>query len=185
MEIKKALPGTAVYREVKQLYHGSFPENERLPFSRMVLLSLLKPAAELLGYYEGDTFCGFSFTVRSEQYLYINFIAVNPALRSHGYGAKILSLLREQYPLPAICDVKAPIEGSDDYAQDHRRIEFWKRNGFDFFDNEYVITNPCGVTYIIASTKAPFDRAAYWALFDHLSFGPCASLRILKRRLRK
>ena len=185
MEMKKALPGTKVFRDVKELYFSAFPAEERLPFSRMVLLSMLKPAVALLGYYEGDTFCGFSFTVCTERYLYINFVAVNPFLRSKGYGAGIVTMLKEKYRKPVLCEVKIPEVGCESNEQDARRIAFWERNGFDFLGNEYTITNPCGVSYVICATEGPFERDAYWAIFDRMSFGPKAGLRNLKRKLEK
>lgn len=181
LKIKKAFPGTTTFRLVKNLYYTSFPAEEQLPFGRIALLSVLKPSVDLLAYYDGTVFCGFSFTVRTGKYLYINFFAVEPSLRSHGYGAQMMQLLRKCYPMEMVCDVKAPVEGTDTFELDQRRITFWSSNGFDFFDNEYTITNPCGVKYYICATASPFDRMAYRGIFDHLSFGPAAQLRIIKR----
>ncbi len=185
MEIKKAFPWTKAFREVKKLYFLSFEPEERLPFFRMAALALLRSSVDLLAYYEGEIFCGFSFTVCTEHYLYINFFAVSPELRSKGYGTKILNVLRQRYPIPAVCDAKAVEQGSAEFDQDVRRIRFWERNGFDFFDDEYTITNSSGIKYIICSTKAPFSRSNYWEVFDYLSFGPQAQLRIYKQRLKK
>lgn len=185
MKIQKVIPGTKTFRSVKELYDTAFPAEEQLPFSRMALLSVLKPSVELLAYYDGDTFCGFSFAVCTGRYLYINFFAVVSQLRSHGYGARMLECLRKRHPLAAVCDAKAPEQQNDTYATDLRRVQFWERNGFDFFGGQYPITNPCGVKYLVGATEAPFDRQAYRAIFDHLSFGPGAQLRILKRHFRK
>ena len=185
LKIKKAFPGTNTFQKVKDLYFASFPADEQLPFGRIALLSILKPSVDLLAYYDGETFCGFSFTVRSGKYLYINFFAVEPSLRSHGYGAKMFQLLRETFPGAALCEVKAPIADTETYDLDVRRMQFWQSNGVDFFGNEYAITNPHGVKYYIGATEAPFDRIAYRGIFDHLSFGPSAQLRILKAYFKK
>lgn len=185
MTLKKAIPGTKVYRDVEKLYNAAFPADEQLPFGRLTLLSLLKPSVQMLGYYDGETFCGFSFSVFTGRHLYINFVGVEAGLRSKGYGGMILGALREKYPVPVICEVKVPDPENDTYTQDEKRIAFWKRNGFNFFDGKYTITNHHGVKYYICATESEYDRDGYWAAFDHMSFGPGAQLRILKRRLGK
>ena len=185
MILKRVFPGTAAFREVEKLYCSAFPEEERLPFRRMTMLSLLKPSVDLLAYYEADLFCGFSFTVVTGRYLYINFFAVDPALRGKGYGSRMAALLREKYPKAAVCEVKAPKDSAVDQDPDVKRIRFWEGTGFDFFDGAYTITNPHGVKYLVGTTDGSFDRDAYRSIFDHLSFGPGAQLRILKGLFRK
>lgn len=181
MTITPVPPFSSLFGQVKALYYSAFPENERLPFSRMALVSLLHPSVKLYAFHDQEVFCGFSFTVSTDRYLYISYIAVNPQLRSSGYGTKMLAALQERFPQPILCEVKRPVPNQPDYQQSLRRITFWKRNGLDFFDNQYVITNPHGVKYLICAA-APYDREAYLAIFDHLSLGPGAALRLLKKR---
>lgn len=185
MKIQYAIPGSDTLRKIEELYYASFPEEERLPFRRMALLAALKPSVELLAYYEGDQFCGFSFAVTTDRYLYINFFAVDPALRGQGVGRKMLELLRQRHPQPLVCDVKAPNPDRSSYIQDINRVHFWEHNGLDFFDNRHTVTNAHGIKYLICASEGPFDRDAYWAVFDHLSFGPGAMIRILKRAMKK
>lgn len=185
MNVKKVYPGTKDFRMVKELYFEAFPENERLPFSRMVLLSLLKPSVSLLSFWDGEELRGFTFTVETGQFLYINYIAVNPNLRSQGYGRMILEELSRRWPMAQICDARVPEPETADYDQDLRRIDFWQRNGFDFYDNAHTITNPQGVAYYICGKDTEFDREAYFRVFDHLSFGPGATLRRWKRKISK
>lgn len=185
MNVKKVYPGTKDFRMVKELYFEAFPENERLPFSRMVLLSLLKPSVSLLSFWDGEELRGFTFTVETGQFLYINYIAVNPNLRSQGYGRMILEELFRRWPVAQICDAKAPEKWTEDYDQDLRRIAFWEKNGFDFYGNAHAITNPQGVTYYICGKGIEFDKNAYFGVFDHLSFGPKACIRCLKRKKSK
>jgi len=185
VQIKRVLPGTDTFRAVKRLYLSAFPENERLSFRRMTLLALLKPSVELLAYYEDDRFCGFSFTVVTKPYLYINFFAADPALRGKGYGHRMAELLQKRFPKTGICEVKIPTENTETYEEDRMRIHFWETVGFDFLDGKYTITNPHGVRYYVGTTDGSFRRDAYRAVFDHLSFGPGALLRTLKRQLQQ
>lgn len=177
MKIKQIYPGTKSFREVKKLYLEAFPQEERLPFFRMVLLSMLKPSVKLLSYYDGNRFSGFTFTVEMDSFLYINYIAVCPNMRSHGCGKSMVDLLNQRHPKPQLCEVKLPTEGDPEYPKDLRRMEFWKRNGFDFYDNQHIIQNPHGISYVICGKGIEFDRESYFAIFDRLSFGPKALLR--------
>lgn len=184
MTIKNAFPGTKAFRDVKKLYDSAFASGEQLPFSRIAVLSALRPSVHLLAYYDENGFCGFSFGVCTEKYLYVDFFAVSEHLRDRGYGTKMLRALQEKLKKPMIGECRQPEPESPEYDQQLRRVEFWKRNGFDFFDDQYIVRNN-GINYIVNCTEHAYDREAYWAIFDHLSFGLGAQLRILKRKLKK
>ena len=184
MVIEQVRPGTKAYKDVKYLYDSAFASLERLPFSRMMLLNLFRSTVDLLAYYEAEEFCGMSFTVCTDEYLYVDFFAVDPNLRGQGQGSRMLTALKNRFGKPAVGECRMPIPGSPDYDQDFRRAEFWRKNGFDFFDNKVTIENN-GVTYLVNSTEPPFHRDAYWAIFDHLSFGPKSLVRRVKRKLKK
>lgn len=183
MLIKRVLPGTDAFRRVKSLYLSGFPEEERLSFFRMTLLALLKPSVRLFAYYENDLFCGFSFTVTTNQYLYISYFAVDPALRGKGYGHRMIALLQERFPQVGICEVKIPLDNTPSYEEDCMRLHFWETAGFRFMGGKYTITNPNEIQYYVGTTDGSFRRDDYRAVFDHLSFGPAALLRTLKRHL--
>ena len=181
MKIYTVFPGTRTCREVKRLYLSAFPAEERYPFGRLWLLSALKSRVALRAYGDGDAFCGFTLTVDSGKYLYISFIAVAPEVRSRGYGAQMLELLRQGYPERALLvEVEAPEETSPNCGQRVRRIDFYRKNGFHDLDR--TITGR-GVTYALLSTDTDFDREAYWKIFDQLSLGLGPWLRRLKKRL--
>lgn len=151
----------------------------------MALLSVLKPSVDLVAYCDGDRFVGFTFTVCTDRYLYVNFFVVDPALRKRGYGTKLFTYLQQRYPVPMICEVKVPVAGTPTYDWDIQRVDILERSGYDFFDGKYAITNPSGITYHVGTTDGSFDRDAYWEIFDHLSLNPAAILRNLRRRLTK
>ena len=128
-------PGTRRFRQARRLYRAAFPAAQRRPFLSLWLLSVCKPAVSLRVYLDGTCFCGFSYTVTTEKYLYISFLAVDPALRSRGYGAQMLTLLRQQAPGRALlAEVERPEPESPNYAQRVRRVEFYRRNGFHTLD---------------------------------------------------
>lgn len=175
METCTVFPGTKRYREVKRLFLSAFPPEERRSLLTLWLLNAMRPQVALRSYREADRFCGFSLTVDSEKYLYLSFIAINPALRGQGYGSKILEQLRREHPQQALLvEVEAPDETAENCAQREKRIEFYRRNGFADLDR--TITGR-GVTYRLLSTDPDFDRAAYQRIFSYLSFGLRAKLR--------
>lgn len=157
---------------------SAFPKEERQPLLRLWLLSALRPRVALTVYYEGETFCGFTLTVNSEKYLYISFIAVNPALRSQGIGGKILRQLQERYPGKSmLVEVETPSEGAENELQREKRMRFYMRNGF--YDLNRSITGR-GVTYSVLATDRDYDREAYLKIFEELSLG----IRAVFQRLR-
>lgn len=122
----------------------------------------------LRGYWRDREFCGFTLSVCSDKYLYINFIAVSPELRSEGVGTEILRHLAGTYPDKAmLVEVLSPAEGSHGWEQRNRRLEFYRRNGF--FDLGRTVSGKGG-DYVLLSTDAVYDREAYWRIFDHMSF---------------
>lgn len=66
-------------------------------------------------------------------FCYVEHFAVSAALRSCGYGGRILSLLQSQLsPLPIVLEVELP-----DSEISCRRIGFYRRNGFDILPVDY------------------------------------------------
>lgn len=177
-------PGTRRFRQARALYISAFPAPQRRPFLSLWLLSVCKPAVSLRTYSDNGQFCGFTCAVQSEKYLYLNFIAVNPALRSKGYGGQILDLLRQQAPQQALLvEVERPDPDAPNYSQRCARVAFYRRNGF--YDLDRTITGH-GATFMLMSTDPVFDRDAYWSIFPQMSLGLRASLkRLLGRSAKK
>lgn len=84
-----------------------------------------------LAYYDGDDFCGFTYTVENEDMVFVLYLAVNDEIRSKGYGTAILTDLKAR---ASGRGVALNIEPLDPHAanseQRERRLEFYRRNGF-------------------------------------------------------
>ncbi|NDV65623.1 GNAT family N-acetyltransferase [Bacteroides sp. 224] len=65
-------------------------------------------------------------------FYYVEHFAIDPSQRNGGYGQKLLALLKEELKQPIVLEVELPDE---EMAQ--RRINFYKRQGFTFWDLEY------------------------------------------------
>lgn len=183
MEIKNVLPGTRISREVRELYEGAFLAGERIPFSRMLLLNLVRPSVKLQAYYEDNIICGFTFVVVTECYVYVDYLVINPAMRGKGYGSRIMAELLSRFQVPGIGECLEPIPGDPHYEEDLARVRFWEKLGFQFYGYQLKNTGH-GRTYLVNST-GNYNRADYFACFDHLSFGPGATLRRWKRKKSK
>lgn len=116
--------------DVKHVYVDSFPKNERMPFPMMVAMSKLWNT-DFLGFYEGDTLCGFVYLAHNSKIVFVMFLAVDKTLRSKGYGSAILQEIQNKYPNKKIiisiepCDPKCP-----DIELRKRRKDFYMRNGY-------------------------------------------------------
>lgn len=183
MKVSTVIPGSRSCREVKKLYEAAFPPEERYPFLRMLLMSILNPNVDLLAYEQEGAFCGFTMTASSGKYLYINFIAVNPELRSGGIGSGILELLKERFPDQALLvDVETPAVGTENYDQRLSRLSFYERNGF--YDLERSISGKGGA-YMLLSTDREYRRQDYLDVFQELSLKPGALLCAMKRKKKR
>lgn len=47
-------------KEIKEIYTSSFPKEEKMPFTLMIMMSCLWNT-EFLGFYDGDTLCGIVY----------------------------------------------------------------------------------------------------------------------------
>ena len=118
-------------KKVKKLYKAAFPYDERFP------LAFLKWKARRAEYDfcavldEGE-FIGFTYTLESENFLYIIYLAVCEELRSKGYGSKILQGIKDKNPGRTItlCIEDMSKTDAPNYAQRLRRLKFYQSNGF-------------------------------------------------------
>lgn len=183
MRVKKLYPWMLDFLKVKKLYDQSFTKDCRLPFWKIAVLTVIRPAVEVLGYYDGDLFCGFTFCIHTDRYLYINSMAVEPDLRSRGYGKQMIDLLHQRHPTPTIGVIKKPIPGDVEYDEDLRRVHFWETQGCNFFDYQYILKDEHGTEFVVGATDTDYDASAYQEIVDMRSCGFGATYRILKRKL--
>jgi GNAT superfamily N-acetyltransferase len=164
----KPYENTPNRREIRALYTSAFPKEERLPFFALRALTV-REGCNITAYYDGDTFCGFTYDAVRGDILYLMFFAVNGALRGKGYGSAILSYLKEQYPDKAIVlNIELLDPDAENYDDRVRRLRFYEKNGFH--DTGYNI-DEVGGTFRILSTAKDFVPDAYLAVFKWLSFG--------------
>lgn len=99
--------------DVKKVYFDSFPKKERMPFLMMVAMSKLWNT-EFLGFYDGDTLCGFVYLAHNSKIVFVMFLAVDETLRLKGYGSAILqeiqkNILKKRLSFPLNLAIKMPL----------------------------------------------------------------------------
>ena len=127
-------------RRVREIYRASFPREERMPFFLMCLLAKM-PQTQFLAFREGEQVCGFAYLAVLDGMAFLLFLAVDPALRSRGYGSAILREIAALYPdckrLVSIERCDAP---ADNAAQRLRRAKKETRTACLFFVCSYSVT---------------------------------------------
>ena len=151
---------------IAALYERSFPENERRPLGP--LMDDESGAAELLALYDDGMFVGFACVLCWRDIRHIIYFAVEESLRGRGYGAQTL----KQLYLPGrrlIADVEEVTEGAPNAAQRARRIEFYRRCGFERSSVRY---NWRAEEYVILSRGGditPREFGEFWRGVDEMN----------------
>ena len=156
------------FSSAKRLYLSAFPKEERVLFGLLRLLALRR-GIDLVCYREGETFCGFTYTVTEGNVVFVLFFAVNEALRGQGYGSSILKFLRKKNPGRTVILNVEPLDSEAENAEERvRRVRFYEKNGF--FDAGYDIDEIGGKFRVFATEKC-IDVDAYLKVFGRMSFG--------------
>ena len=124
--------------QVKALYESAFPENERIPIKQLLDNKIKR---EFWAFFVNDEsdgvapprFCGFSNSISHGNITNIVYFAVEPELRSRGYGSQILQAIREKHPDSRIVvdiEVEEDSKDAEELERRNRRREFYQRNGF-------------------------------------------------------
>ena len=121
------------YPQVRRLLAEAFPPAELIPEWVMNALALRR-SFDFTAYFDPEEpsgFCGVTFTIHSDDLLFVVFLATNPALRSRGYGTRILDQLKERFPGFAIAlEIEPMTTDASNFHQRERRLAFYQRNGF-------------------------------------------------------
>ena len=118
------------YREVIDLYRRAFPSEERIPLWHMRLMSLRRDV-RLRAWLDDGALVGLTYTVSRPTKLWLFYFAVNDAVRSRGYGSRILSHLRQEAEgRTIVLEIEPLDDGAPNIEQRRRRRSFYERTGF-------------------------------------------------------
>lgn len=145
MKFEQIKSDSKYYDEIISLYERSFPVNERRDLTP--IFTDKSDDDEVLGLINNDDVVGFVVLLNHEDITHIIYFAIEEKYRDHGYGSKIIEMLKERYPHKRIlADVEEPEEDCDNYEQRVKRVNFYLRNGFvksdvyyEWLDEDYMI----------------------------------------------
>ena len=154
--------------DVKHIYFDSFSKNERMPFPIMVAMSKLWNT-EFLGFYDGDTLCGFVYLAHNSKIVFVMFLAVDKTLRSKGYGSAILREIQNKYSdKKIIISIEPCNKNAPDVELRRRRKAFYMRNGYK--ETGYMMKLN-GVVQEVIITNGEFQKKQFRMFFAMYSNG--------------
>lgn len=116
-------------KEIRRLYNSSFPNDERIPFKR--LINNLDTDRVMYAYYD-DQLIGMSFLFLYNDLAYLSYICVEEDLRDKGYGSKILNKVKDDFKdYRIVLDIEEVVKNSENYEERKRRKDFYLKNGFE------------------------------------------------------
>ena len=126
------------------IYRESFPIDEQRPVESIARLITEEPRYTMYAIINEDEdtkhytlntkqALGLLTTWEFADFIYIEHFAINPELRSQGYGSKAISTLIKQKEKPIILEAEPP---TDELTR--RRIHFYERQGITLYDFPYL-----------------------------------------------
>ena len=140
-------------RWAHDLYRRAFPEEERLSWALIHLLSLRR-GIDLVAWWDEPSGpssdaspapSALTWTVRrpGSRLLYLFYLAVDDAARGRGLGTRLLAEVERRHPgCTIVLDIEPVIAEADNAEQRRRRLSFYERAGFR--DTGYAVLDSMG-----------------------------------------
>lgn len=122
-----------LYKSVDELYESAFPYHEKRD-ERAKQAALDNDSYYLTAWHHNNIFVGFIGYWQFKNYVYIEHLAIDPNLRSQGYGKKVLECFLAQNPLTILEIDPLTTEIAN------RRLRFYQ--GLGFVENSYSHAHP-------------------------------------------
>lgn len=172
---KKVSSDLPNYAKFVSTYKESFPLNERWPVPVLRLYGSRR-GSHLIAFYDEEVFCGLTYLVHLDDIVYIFYLAVNPDLRSAGYGSQILAWVKSKFPTSKISLIVETVDESfPDYEQRLKRQEFYEKNGF--YKTNCKIKK-FGTEYEILSNHLHFSFDEYVRVSNYI-YSPLLKVKFL------
>ncbi|WP_311359426.1 GNAT family N-acetyltransferase [Actinomyces oris] len=176
-------------RWARDLYLRAFPEDERIPWALIHVLSLRR-GVDLVAWWDqpaGPTRAArpdpvaLTWTVRrpGSRLLYLFYLAVDDAARGRGVGTRLLAELERRHPgCTIVLNIEPVIAEADNAEQRRRRFSFYERSGFR--DTGYAVQDSTGEYWTLAR-EAPGTTFDPDDFRDALSCLDCITARVVRR----
>ena len=120
------------YKLVNTIYKKSFPKEERyISLNKMIK----NKDMELYCLVNKEEICGIICLIKYKEMVFILYLAINPEIRSKGYGSYLLNWCLKKYNEKDIyLNIDEVNENEKDYEIRKRRQKFYLKNGFYMTD---------------------------------------------------
>ena len=121
----------ALRPDLRALYEGAFPDEERIPWDDLLRLVREMPL-EFAEYRDGEELLGLTIVYPRTRLSWFWYFAVPKEKRGRGIGQRILSAFLARYEgRSVVLDMEDPAQpGAPNPEQRRRRRDFYLRNGF-------------------------------------------------------
>ena len=115
---------------LKRLYREAFPREERKPFSVIRRLER-EGRSDILAFFDNGKFIGLAITVRRDERVLIDYLAVHRKMRGKGFGSSILRELINKYtPNSIFLEIERITDDAPNREERVRRKKFYENLGF-------------------------------------------------------
>lgn len=164
MEIILKEAGKNTLAPLRRLYRRSFPYSEKKPFSMIIRKKSEGKAEILAAVNESDEFCGLMITAFDDEYVLLDYFAVEPDKRGGGIGSELLEKLRERYAGKKIfLEIERVESKQGNREQKQRRKRFYKRCGLT---ETGLYTDLAGVEMEILSFGCEMSFVHYYRFYE-------------------
>lgn len=154
--------------EVRSLLRKSFPREERIPFSVLLVRAKLEDF-EILAYYDGGDLCAVSVTCSDKYVCSIQYLAVAEKKRGCGIGTSVLKYLSKRHKGKVMtADIEVPYADADNIAQRMRRLRFYEKNGFE---NTHIGYTCHEVDYLVMTKNGEFNEPLFRSAYEKAFLG--------------
>ncbi|AMB99507.1 hypothetical protein AWM75_05630 [Aerococcus urinaehominis] len=145
IKIQEASQATDI-NYLEDLYYASFPPVEQIVFDKLLDLSN-QNKLDLLYLEQDGEYAGLAFCSAQDDYVLLNYFAVDAKQRGGGLGSHALAALKTYYPDKIMfLESEFPHSHAANHQMRRRRLGFYERNGFSAQD--YII-HMDGEDYVI------------------------------------
>ena len=120
------------YKQVNKIYKESFPKEERyISLNKMIK----NKDTELYCLINKEEVYGIIYLIKYKEMIFILYLAINPEIRSEGYGSYLLKWCLNKYNEKDIyLNIDEIKENKKDYETRKKREKFYLKNGFYMTD---------------------------------------------------
>ncbi|MHC8518927.1 GNAT family N-acetyltransferase [Weissella confusa] len=128
-------------------------------------ISALRKGISFSAYYDDNQIVGMIYTTKTQNTIFVLYLATNARIRSRGYGTKILQqLIRENPNQEIVLNIEPQDVSADNADQRAKQLRFYQKNGFTL--TGYVVEDSTQ-EFDILSTSNHFlsksgEKAVVW-----------------------